>query len=405
MTRSVFPIMTALLFYGSGSIDAQTPLLTPAPGSPVSVGPGSGQVLFGDLDRDGHLDMVTRHLLDLRVRFFRGDGKGGFTAFPGGQIRLSDQPGSVALADINSDGNLDLLVTRNHSDAVDIFLGDGKGGFSPAPGSPFTASPSTVPFTHGLDLVDLNEDGKLDLVTTNGKSHELGLLFGDGRGRFTAGPPVKLDLGVSQSFYAFGDVDDDGHIDLVTVSSRPTDRGPASLRLWRGDGKGGFSPHPGPSLSVPAEAHSLMLAKVGDNGRQTIITSHARGYVNVLQNRGPGTFEPLPGSPYRVDRDVYGLIVADINGDRQTDLIAATVDSVTVFLGNGQGFASAQQSFPAGPGAYRVATADLNNDGTPDVAASSFEGNAVTVLLGQNRQHRAGVADVLPRFLRAALPQ
>jgi hypothetical protein len=392
--REIFRIMTALLFLGSGSVDAQTPLLVPAPGSPVTVG----------RDRDGNLDMVTRHLLDLRVRFFRGDGKGGFTAFPGGQLRLNDQPGSVVLADINNDGNLDLLVTRNHSDAVDVFLGDGKGGFLPAPGSPFTASPSTAPFTHGLDLVDLNEDGKLDLVTTNGKSHELGILFGDGRGRFAAGPPVRLDLGVSQTFYAIGDVDDDGHVDLVTVSSGMDDPGPASLRIWHGDGKGRFSPQPGPSLPLPAEAHSLMLAKIGNDGRQAIITSHARGYINVLQKRGTGPFEPLPGSPYHVDREVYGLIVADVNADHHTDLIAATVDSVTVLLGNGEGFSRTPQSFPAGPGAYKVATADLNNDGTPDVAASSFEGDAVTILLGRYRQ-RAGVADVFPRFLQAAHPQ
>jgi hypothetical protein len=112
----------------------------------------------------------------------------------------------------------------------------------------------------------------------------------------------------------------------------------------------------------------------------------------------------LPGSPYHVDREVYGLIVADVNADHHTDLIAATVDSVTVLLGNGEGFAPTPQSFPAGPGAYKVATADLNNDGTPDVVASSFEGDAVTILLGRYRQ-RAGVADVFPRFLKAALLQ
>jgi hypothetical protein len=80
-----------------------------------------------------------------------------------------------------------------------------------------------------------------------------------------------------------------------------------------------------------------MLAKIGNDGRQAIITSHARGYVNVLQKRGTGPFEPLPGSPYHVDREVYGLVVADVNADHHTDLIAATVDSVTVLLGNGEG--------------------------------------------------------------------
>src|SRR5262245_20595698 len=161
MTRSISRWMTVMLVAGTGLIAAQRPLLVLAPGSPVDVGPGSGQVLFADLNGDGRLDMVTRHLLERRVRCFFGDGKGGFTPFPNGEIRLSDQPGSAALADISNDGILDLLVTRNHSDAVDMFVGDGKGGFTAAPGSPFTASASTATFTHGLHLVDLNEDGRL----------------------------------------------------------------------------------------------------------------------------------------------------------------------------------------------------------------------------------------------------
>jgi hypothetical protein len=77
-------------------------------------------------------------------------------------------------------------------------------------------------------------------------------------------------------------------------------------------------------------------------------------------------------------------VVADVNSDSKKDLIAATVNSVTVLLGEGRKFAPAAGSpFSAGPGAYYVTVGDLNEDGRPDLAASSFEGNAVTVLLGR----------------------
>jgi hypothetical protein len=66
------------------------------------------------------------------------------------------------------------------------------------------------------------------------------------------------------------------------------------------------------------------------------------------------------------------------------DLVAATVDSVTVLLGDGRGYAPAPGSpFSAGPGAYNLGVGDVNHDGKLDVAASSFEGDAVTLLLGR----------------------
>ena len=90
-----------------------------------------------------------------------------------------------------------------------------------------------------------------------------------------------------------------------------------------------------------------------------------------------------PVSPITVDAP-FGVVVVDINRDRRSDLVVATVDSVTVLLGDGRGFSPAPGSpFPAGPGAYTVTVGDLNEDGKLDVVAPSFEGTAVTVLLGR----------------------
>src|SRR5262245_34570364 len=161
MIRALLLIMFVAL---GGVILAQTqsPLFSPAPGSPVVVGEGSGKLALADINGDGRLDMVTCHLLKRLVTAQIGDGTGKCTAAPGGQIALSYQPGDIKLGDVNGDKILDLGVTRSEHDKVDIFLGNGKGGFSLAPGAPFTASASEELYTHSLDLVDLNEDGKLD---------------------------------------------------------------------------------------------------------------------------------------------------------------------------------------------------------------------------------------------------
>jgi hypothetical protein len=66
------------------------------------------------------------------------------------------------------------------------------------------------------------------------------------------------------------------------------------------------------------------------------------------------------------------------------DLVGATVDSVTLMLGAGGRFPRLRQfSFGAGPGAYDLAVGDVNEDGRPDVVSSSFESDAVTILLGR----------------------
>jgi hypothetical protein len=82
--------------------------------------------------------------------------------------------------------------------------------------------------------------------------------------------------------------------------------------------------------------------------------------------------------------EAFAVAVADVNRDKRNDIVAATVDSVTVLLGGGDGFIPAPGSpFRAGPGAYNLVIGDVNKDGKLDVLASSFEGDAVTALLGR----------------------
>ena len=104
--------------------------------------------------------------------------------------------------------------------------------------------------------------------------------------------------------------------------------------------------------------------------------------AGFLLNQGGAKF--APGSRYDLGTAAWAVAVADVNRDKSNDLVVATVDSVTVLLNGKSGFAPAPGSpFPAGPGAYYLALGDVNKDGKLDIAASSFEGNAMTVLLGR----------------------
>ena len=378
MTRILVSVVFALMAWAQAA--SQSLLFSPAPGSPVIVGAGSGNILLADVNGDGKLDLVIGHLLGHKLTVQLGDGTGRFGAAPGSPIVLNYPPGDIKLGDVNGDRILDLVITNNDRDVVEIFPGNGKGGFSPAPGSTLTASGSS------LNLVDINEDGKLDIVTANARSNTFATLIGNGRGGFSPGPTTTLDLdtGHDRHFFAFGDLDGDGHIDVAAVNGTAGESGSGRVVVQRGDGKGAFKNPAGPALSVPQGAFCLRLIDLNGDQRLDIVISHGGYDVSVLLNNGRGVFAPATGSPYSIGTAGWELAVGDVNRDGKTDLVVATVDSVTVLLGDGRGFAAAPGSpYRAGPGAYHLAIGDINGDGKLDVTAASFEGDAVTVLLGR----------------------
>jgi hypothetical protein len=345
------------------------------------VGEGSGHVVLADVNRDGKPDLLAQHLLQHVVTVHLGDGAGRFAAAPGSPITLSYSPGDIKPGDVNGDGMPDICVTSSERDAVDVFLGNGSGKFSPAPGSPFLVGQSKEFNTHGLHLLDINEDGKLDIITTSNQRNSFGALLGDGRGAFTAGQVTTFPAGLGRYSFAFADLDGDKHLD-VAVASGATEWGsdPGRDVVLRGDGKGAFkNPTETP---VPAGPRYVTLGDMNSDGRPDLVFSHSSNQLSVLLNQGDGKF--APGSNYDLSTDAFAVNVADVNRDQRNDLVVATVESVTVLLNGKTGFAPAPGSpFRAGPGAYHLATGDVNQDGKPDVVASSFEGKAVTVLLGR----------------------
>src|SRR6185503_17615340 len=109
-----------------------------------AVGRGSGEVVLADLNRDGHLDLLTKHLEGQFISVRMGDGEGHFVLLPGGPLRFEYQLGAVTLGDVNNDSVLDLGIASRQADReyVHILLGTGAGSFSEVANSPFTTSSS-----------------------------------------------------------------------------------------------------------------------------------------------------------------------------------------------------------------------------------------------------------------------
>jgi hypothetical protein len=139
MLMNRFLTILASVFCWAAHGDVQGPLFVP---TPAAVGaPESGEIFLVDLNHDGHLDLVTKHLLRQRLAVWSGDGKGHFVPDTEDSTDFDVMPGAVALGDVNNDGVLDLGVSSKagKKESVRIFLGNRKGRFDlvcrPAAGS------------------------------------------------------------------------------------------------------------------------------------------------------------------------------------------------------------------------------------------------------------------------------
>jgi hypothetical protein len=354
---------------------ARTTLLAPAGTSPFDVGGPSGQALLADIDRDGDLDLLTRHQQARAIRTHLGDGRANFTTTAA--VSLGFSPGDMSVGDVNGDRILDLVVTAGDRDIVDVLLGNAKAGFTRAAGSPFAPTKRVYRYNkRSLHLVDVDKDGHLDIVTGNRRGqYAFPVLLGKGDGRFAAGPVLTVEPAQEGYTLAFGDVDRDGDVDAVTAVSSP-EKGRVDVHL--SDGRGAFRKVRGAGVSLPGPYRIEALADVNSDRRPDVVVSHRGARVSILVNRGRGRFAPAAGSPFALSARPFSVAPADLDGDSRVDLVAATVNSVTVLLGGGR-----ESSFRAGPGAYNVAVGDVNGDARADVVASSFESDAVTILLGR----------------------
>jgi len=385
--RSALLALVTVMTVVAGNViaTAQTPASMFAPALLRDVGPGSGQVVLIDLNRDGHVDLITRHLLQQRIRVFLGDGKGGLQAVANDALVLEYRPGMIAVADVNGDSFADIAVASSDRDDVDLFFGNGKGGFARAPGAPYSTSDSRESITRGVQLADTNNDQRLDIIIFNGLENTFAILLGDGRGHFSPGPRVKGERSRQTRYtFAFGDLDRNGYIDAVIGTREASGREPGRLAILWGDENGGFKERT-PPLKIEPNPHFITLGDINGDRVPDIVVSHGNSTELTLLINDRGTFSPAPASPLDIGTEAYDIVIEDVNADKRPDLLVATAGSATVLLNNGQNrFVDAPGSpFEATRGAYRLAAVDIDGNGKLDLVTSSFETNRIAVLLAR----------------------
>ena len=178
-------------------------------------------VTFGDVDNDGHLDIVAASDGN-GLRVFLGDGTGSWTAVTSHPAE-SGGFGDVTVGDYDDDGNLDIFAGSPGNSAssptgLHVYKGDGGGGFTEVTSS--SGLPTSGKW-RGVAVADVNNDGNLDLAATNGygTSEGLHVYTGDGAGTFTddsSGLPTSESR---ESSVVLVDFNKDGNLDVAAGGS------------------------------------------------------------------------------------------------------------------------------------------------------------------------------------------
>ncbi len=260
--------VTILLGNGDGTF-------TEAPGSPVAAGVGPFFVVVGDFNGDGKLDLAVPNDTSNNMTVLLGNGDGTFAPAPQSPVAVGVGPIWATAGDFNGDGKLDLAVANLASNNVTVLLGKGDGTFTPAPGSPLSI-PGGVE-TLGVVAGDFNGDGKLDLAVTSAVSGSLTIFLGNGDGAFTLAPGSPIFAGFGAFYPAMGDFNGDGKLDLA-VSNPET----STVTILVGNGDGTFTLSTS-SFSTGNTPQSIVAGDFNGDGRLDLATAnHGDNTVSIL---------------------------------------------------------------------------------------------------------------------------
>lgn len=221
------------------------------------------QLALHDLNNDTLLDLVVSdHEYD-RVLVFVGTGDGRFIRIRDLPTGKSSGPYLVLIDDFNNDTLLDIVVGNGDGNNVGVFLGDGTGMFSEQITTYIESGP------YALVAVDFNKDGILDLATANYESNDTSILFGNGNGTFKLANTFSTGEGSLPYAVAYGDFNRDKREDLIIANS-----GTNNIGILLGDGNGRFQKQKTYSTGADSNAVEITIGDFNRDNRLDFVSAN-----------------------------------------------------------------------------------------------------------------------------------
>ncbi|QSE98791.1 FG-GAP-like repeat-containing protein [Fulvivirga lutea] len=359
---------------------------------------GTRSVHAADLDGDGDLDVLSASQNNGLIAWYENDGSGSFgttqtiTTAVFGAI-------SVYAADLDGDGDLDVLSAAEGGGFIAWHENDGSGTF----GAMQTIT-NGAPTASSVYAADLDGDGDLDVLSAS-EANGIAWYENDGSGSFGALQTITTEASGAKSVYA-ADLDGDGDLDVLSASQFDN-----RIAWCENDGSGSFGPLQTITTGASA-AWSVYAADLdGDGDLDVLSASLVDDRIAWYENDGSGSF----GSQQTITtsaNDAFSVYAADLDGDGDLDVLSASQADARIawYENDGSGsFGSQQTITTSANGAISVYAADLDGDGDLDVlSASEFDNQiawyenalpiSITCPANQNVNFNANCEFVIPDF-------
>ena len=351
-----------------------------APKTDFATGSLSQSVASGDFDGDGKADIVVSQQADHSIGIFRNTSSavGNINFAAGINISTDDftSPNSVATADFDGDGKLDIVVAKQFGDDVSVFRNTsaGPGSINFAPKLDFATA--ETPFW--LAVGDFDGDGKPDIAVANATSNSVSILrnTSSGPGNISFAAKVDFTTGNEPRAVAVGDLDGDGKPDLALACTASN-----VLSVLRNTSTGAGNIGFATKLDYTVEqAYSVAIGDLNGNGNADIaVVSYFPNEVSLFRYNGigAGNISYAARVILPTSNNAVNVAIADLDGDGKLDMAIAnqSFESVAVYRNTNAGTSAisfaARVDYGTAQNPSAVAIVDLDNDGKNDLAVSS----------------------------------
>lgn len=374
-----FMAMSAFIVGTAHTTSAQGITFEPVEDSPL-INVGMGTSLFVDLNNDGHPDIFLMGILnpetfEMDALVYLNDGLGNFTELENDEI-----PGlflsAAAFGDVNGDGYPDLMISGSNRDFEQktlLFINDGEGYFTPS------SSQFMGLVYSSIAMGDVNGDGHTDILISgmnfNTQSPNTLLYLNNGDGTFTTHPNIPF-LPVFYGKVELIDLNGDGHLDVFSSGTyEDADYNMfCSTNIYFNDGAGNFTLS-GNSLQGFAMGGADFADLNGDGHTDIFIIG---GDSETDQNVAKLYFNDGNGNFTASAEEFVGLIysdvaIADVNGDGYPDILVGggfsdNSHGITLYLNNGDATFTIVEGLNLSSGdGMKLSFADIDGNGTPDL--------------------------------------